>query len=242
MISRNSVIAVCTPLTVVSRSSLMSLIITFMFEPAKLQMNWASASGARNLRRDTTAPADAGAALTGSLASRPPRPREPPRHHDRREMTKPAREVGDDRPPPYVVLIGESAGDREERLGGDGHHPDDLANAVKLEALARHRPRHGPDWTARMLAKLECVRPPFARVVFQRSYASAFAFSASNSCCVVARASSSSFRLELVAQPGDQRNSRDLSHHRLQRMQGNTTELRVRARVVVSPACAAANC
>ena len=39
MISRNSVIAVCTPLTVVSRSSLMSLIITFMFEPAKLQMN-----------------------------------------------------------------------------------------------------------------------------------------------------------------------------------------------------------
>jgi hypothetical protein len=45
MISRNSVIAVCTPLTVVSRSSLMSVIITFMFEPAKLQMNWASASG-----------------------------------------------------------------------------------------------------------------------------------------------------------------------------------------------------
>jgi hypothetical protein len=35
----------------VSRSCVMSLIITFMFEPAKLQMNWASASGARNLRR-----------------------------------------------------------------------------------------------------------------------------------------------------------------------------------------------
>src|SRR5262249_29250841 len=45
MISRNSVIAVWTPFTVVSRSSLMSLIITFMFEPAKLQMNSASASG-----------------------------------------------------------------------------------------------------------------------------------------------------------------------------------------------------
>jgi hypothetical protein len=29
----------------------MSLIITFMFDPAKLQMNCASASGARNLRR-----------------------------------------------------------------------------------------------------------------------------------------------------------------------------------------------
>jgi hypothetical protein len=39
MIKRKSVIAVWTPLTVVFRSSLMSLIITFMFEPAKLQMN-----------------------------------------------------------------------------------------------------------------------------------------------------------------------------------------------------------
>jgi hypothetical protein len=36
---------------IVSRSSVMSLIITFMFEPAKLQMNSASASGARKLRR-----------------------------------------------------------------------------------------------------------------------------------------------------------------------------------------------
>jgi hypothetical protein len=39
MISRKSVIAACTPPTVVFRSSVMSLIITFMFEPAKLQMN-----------------------------------------------------------------------------------------------------------------------------------------------------------------------------------------------------------
>src|SRR4051812_42758002 len=54
MINRNSVIAAWTPCTVVSRSSVMSLIITFMFEPAKLQMNWASASGARKLRRETT--------------------------------------------------------------------------------------------------------------------------------------------------------------------------------------------
>ena len=52
MISRNSVIAVWTPFTVVSRSSLMSVIITFMFEPAKLQMNCASASGRINLRGD----------------------------------------------------------------------------------------------------------------------------------------------------------------------------------------------
>ena len=50
--SKNMVIAVCTPCTVVSRSSLMSLIITFMFEPAKLQMNCASASGTRIFRSD----------------------------------------------------------------------------------------------------------------------------------------------------------------------------------------------
>jgi len=49
---RNSVIVACTPVTVVSRSSVMSLIITFMFEPAKLQMNWASASGANSRRVD----------------------------------------------------------------------------------------------------------------------------------------------------------------------------------------------
>ena len=55
MISRKSVIAVWTPLTVVSRSSLMSLIITFMFEPAKLQMNCASASGAISRRADLSA-------------------------------------------------------------------------------------------------------------------------------------------------------------------------------------------
>src|SRR3954447_11838138 len=54
MISRNKVMAAYTPVTVVSRSSVMSVIITFMFEPAKLQMNWASASGARNLRRSGT--------------------------------------------------------------------------------------------------------------------------------------------------------------------------------------------
>jgi hypothetical protein len=45
MISRNRVIAVCTPFTSVFRSWLMSVIITFMFDPAKLQMNWARASG-----------------------------------------------------------------------------------------------------------------------------------------------------------------------------------------------------
>jgi hypothetical protein len=45
MTSRNTVIAVFTPSRVVFSDSLMSLIITVMFVPAKLQMNWASASG-----------------------------------------------------------------------------------------------------------------------------------------------------------------------------------------------------
>ena len=77
MITRNSVIAVCTPLTVVSRSSLMSVIITFMFEPAKLQMNWASASGRINIRGETTGrtgirtwPAATGFSLTRRQSNR----------------------------------------------------------------------------------------------------------------------------------------------------------------------------
>src|SRR5213076_2797356 len=64
MISRKSVIAVWTPLTVVSRSLLMSLIITFMFEPAKLQMNCASASGTSTCR-------NAGGGRPATLSTRP---------------------------------------------------------------------------------------------------------------------------------------------------------------------------
>src|SRR3954469_22201072 len=52
MTSRKIVIAVCTPCTVVSRSSLMSLIMTFMLDPAKLQMNWARARGTSTRRND----------------------------------------------------------------------------------------------------------------------------------------------------------------------------------------------
>ena len=58
IVSRNRVMLTWMPWTVVSRSRDMSLIITFMFEPAKLQMNCASASGAmrrRTLARDTPA-------------------------------------------------------------------------------------------------------------------------------------------------------------------------------------------
>src|SRR3954453_840953 len=63
MISRKRVIAVWTPLTVVSRSSLMSAIITFMFEPAKLQMNCASASGRIRRRAAATGRSTVGAWL-----------------------------------------------------------------------------------------------------------------------------------------------------------------------------------
>jgi len=68
------VIATCTPFTVVSRSVLMSLIITVMFEPAKLQMNWARASGTSTLRnaldgRPTAPPSDTCTPL--AVGSRP---------------------------------------------------------------------------------------------------------------------------------------------------------------------------
>jgi hypothetical protein len=58
----------------------MSVIITFMFEPAKLQMNCASASGRISLRADASGRSDAGSGLTDTdrslsctdLSSTPP--------------------------------------------------------------------------------------------------------------------------------------------------------------------------
>jgi hypothetical protein len=44
----------------------MSVIITFMFEPAKLQMNWASARGRINLFGDVTAPPETGRSLAAT--------------------------------------------------------------------------------------------------------------------------------------------------------------------------------
>src|SRR3954447_5751274 len=60
--SRKIVMATWMPWTVVSRSFAMSVIITFMFEPAKLQMNCARASGTSTRRRA----ADGRPAVTGS--------------------------------------------------------------------------------------------------------------------------------------------------------------------------------
>jgi hypothetical protein len=45
------------------------LIITFMLEPAKLQMNWASASGRINLRADTAGCSGVSAWLAGTELS-----------------------------------------------------------------------------------------------------------------------------------------------------------------------------
>jgi len=47
------------------RSVLMSVIMTFMFEPAKLQMNWARASGTSILLKDGVGVLDLVASVIG---------------------------------------------------------------------------------------------------------------------------------------------------------------------------------
>jgi hypothetical protein len=105
------------------------------------------------------------------------------------------------RPPPHAVLLGESAGDPAEHLGADGHHPDALAKDHEPEPPASHVPdtdRIG-GLIAGMLAETRTRQRPIARVVSARSYASAFAFSASNSSCVIAPESSSSLAFAISA-------------------------------------------
>ena len=68
--SKNNVMQIWTPWTVVCRSVLMSVIMTFMFEPAKLQMNWAKASGTSIVRSDGLGAFDLVASV---IASRLPR-------------------------------------------------------------------------------------------------------------------------------------------------------------------------
>src|SRR4029450_9270460 len=73
MTSRKMVIATWMPWTVVSRSLLMSVIITLMLGPAKLQMNWARASGTSTCRNA----ADGRPAVPASATSHlPPRLRD----------------------------------------------------------------------------------------------------------------------------------------------------------------------
>src|SRR6201987_3965478 len=59
-----------TPWTSVCRSWLMSLIMTFMFEPAKLQMNCARASGTSIFRSDPAAVFRSAAVLVTSSCPR----------------------------------------------------------------------------------------------------------------------------------------------------------------------------
>src|SRR5215208_8199209 len=82
----------------------MSLIITFMFEPAKLQMNWARASGARNLRREAAEPAGPRSSVTGRL-----RLGDRARGEDQSEVAERLGEVAHLSPAPDVVLLGEQA-------------------------------------------------------------------------------------------------------------------------------------
>ena len=70
-----------TPWTSVCRSWLMSLIMTFMFEPAKLQMNWASASGTSIFRNDEAGTSQGGTA-GHAHAFVPPPPRVRAHGHD----------------------------------------------------------------------------------------------------------------------------------------------------------------
>jgi hypothetical protein len=80
----------------------MSLIITFMFEPAKLHMNWARASGARNLRGEIAEPAGAGSSAIGRL-----RLGDGARGEDQGEVAERLGEVADLSPVRDVVLLGE---------------------------------------------------------------------------------------------------------------------------------------
>src|SRR5262249_2382347 len=106
----------------------MSLIITFMFEPAKLQMNWARASGRINLRAPPTAERSGGAATT---AARLWFTRSPDR-----ARASPSGPVGDLRPHPA-----DSLGEQPSPGWSDGpDHPSFLTCAHPRGFW--FRPRH----------------------------------------------------------------------------------------------------
>src|SRR5919108_3859179 len=103
----------------------MSLIITFMFEPAKLQMNWARASGRRNLRLAAPTSSGVSARLSASglsltcVRSLGLRRRDGHRRADQGEVAECLWEVADLPLPRHVVLLGEQAeivGQAEEPL------------------------------------------------------------------------------------------------------------------------------
>src|SRR6478752_10390359 len=99
MTSRKIVMATWMPWTVVFRSLLMSLIITFMFEPAKLQMNCASARGTSTRRStfDGRPPTATGSAMAYPSRRGGPAQRlvEADRRIDERQVGERLREVAD---------------------------------------------------------------------------------------------------------------------------------------------------
>src|SRR3954470_15549090 len=118
MTSRKIVIATWIPCTVVSRSWLMSLIITFMFEPAKLQMNCASAKGISTLR---SAEGDADVVVSAT-AVRAPGYREPSGAIE-------------------FAVEGERGADQREMGEGLGKVPDLLSGGVDLFRIESHMVR-----------------------------------------------------------------------------------------------------
>ena len=202
MINKNRVIAACTPCTVVSRSSVMSLIITFMFEPAKL----ADELGKRERSQEAT-PRNDRACRCGIRAQRAARVAAAPAARMsrateiRREVAERTREVGHVRPPPHAVLPGgwslrSCRAPRRRRTSS--RHPRQRCRAGTAR---KPRSRHGPDWrphsrNARRDSNASAANCPRSVRALR---ASAFAFSASNSSCVIAPESSSSLAFAISA-------------------------------------------
>src|SRR5450755_251628 len=113
MHSRNSVIAVWTPWMVVSRSLLMLVIATFMFEPAKLAMNWVKASGISSFRGEMPDPGSFGPLVSaGALSATSAslfRRRDRARSDDQCQVAERLGEVSDLPPASHVVLLREQA-------------------------------------------------------------------------------------------------------------------------------------
>ena len=91
----------------------MSAIITFMFDPAKLQMNCASASGRISRRADASGRSGVSGSLTDAVPSLTPRLGarlgNRYRRSDQREVAEGLREVADLTLPLHVVLLCQQA-------------------------------------------------------------------------------------------------------------------------------------
>src|SRR6266487_2834847 len=149
--SRKIVIATCTPCTVVSKSVLMSLIITFMFEPAKLQMNWARASGTSTLRNALDGRPAAPPSATCTLLAVGSRPHLCPRAHSP-EVPYCLLAAGASRWPHRGRWHAQSPGCDGRLHEVSGHHPQGMNYGVhhpvgELHPLLGERLRSGRAWS-----------------------------------------------------------------------------------------------